>query len=326
MVGAGMHTIQTTGLALATDIAPEEARPRVVALLYVMLLVGACASALLIGAALRDFSQIRLIQVIQSCAFLTLALNIVALWRQEVRNPHLTRPRADRPSFSQTWRTFAKGAGVRRLLAAVGLGAAAFSMQDILLEPYGAQVLGLDVSATTTLTAASALGALGGVAVAAPLLARATDAHRIAGYGALAGVAAFGLVVLSGAFGSPLLFRIGAAGIGFGSGLFSIGTLTAAMAAASSGRAGLALGAWGAVQATCSGGAILAGGLVRDLVLSVDHAGVHPGPSDLAVSYIVVFLIEIALLFAALAVIGPLARHLDLQKRDKQFGLTEFPT
>ena len=40
LVGAGLHTTQTAGLALATDLAPDDARPRVVALLYVMLLVG----------------------------------------------------------------------------------------------------------------------------------------------------------------------------------------------------------------------------------------------------------------------------------------------
>ncbi|RZK91120.1 MAG: MFS transporter, partial [Methylobacterium sp.] len=40
MVGAGLHTTQTVGLALATDLAPAHARPRVVALLCVMLLAG----------------------------------------------------------------------------------------------------------------------------------------------------------------------------------------------------------------------------------------------------------------------------------------------
>ena len=39
MVGAGLHATQTAGLALATDLAPKETRPRVVALMYVMLLV-----------------------------------------------------------------------------------------------------------------------------------------------------------------------------------------------------------------------------------------------------------------------------------------------
>jgi len=40
MIGVGLHTSQTAGVALATDLAPKESRPRVVALLYVMLLVG----------------------------------------------------------------------------------------------------------------------------------------------------------------------------------------------------------------------------------------------------------------------------------------------
>jgi BCD family chlorophyll transporter-like MFS transporter len=47
LVGAGLHTTQTAGLALATDLAPTDARPRVVALLYLMLLVGMVASAIL---------------------------------------------------------------------------------------------------------------------------------------------------------------------------------------------------------------------------------------------------------------------------------------
>ncbi len=45
LVGAGLHTVQTIGLALATDLAPERARPRVVALLCAMLLVGMAVSA-----------------------------------------------------------------------------------------------------------------------------------------------------------------------------------------------------------------------------------------------------------------------------------------
>ncbi|CAO4151430.1 hypothetical protein DHODJN_17045 [Methylorubrum extorquens] len=38
LVGAGLHTTQTVGLALATDLAPAHARPKVVALLCAMLL------------------------------------------------------------------------------------------------------------------------------------------------------------------------------------------------------------------------------------------------------------------------------------------------
>jgi MFS transporter, BCD family, chlorophyll transporter len=92
LVGAGLHTTQTAGLALATDLAPAASRPRVVALLYVMLLVGMVAGALAFGALLADFSQIRLIQVIQGAALTTMVLNLVALWKQEARDPSRTGP------------------------------------------------------------------------------------------------------------------------------------------------------------------------------------------------------------------------------------------
>ena len=65
LLGAGLHTTQTAGLALATDIAPEASRPRVVALLYVMLVVGMALSALIYGLLLSNFSQLTLIKVIQ---------------------------------------------------------------------------------------------------------------------------------------------------------------------------------------------------------------------------------------------------------------------
>ncbi len=59
LVGAGLHTTQTAGLALATDLAPVESQPRVVGLMYVTLLFGTIVSALLFGAYLRDFSPQR---------------------------------------------------------------------------------------------------------------------------------------------------------------------------------------------------------------------------------------------------------------------------
>ena len=63
---------------------------------------------------------------------------------------------------------------------------------------------------------------------------------------------------------SILLFAIGTALIGFGAGLFGHCTLTAAMGTARTGQIGLALGVWGAVQASAAGSAVAAGGLIRD--------------------------------------------------------------
>ena len=64
MVGLGMHTTQTAGLALATDISPEDKRPRVVALLYVMLLVGMVGASLVYGFLLQNYNPKLLIQLV----------------------------------------------------------------------------------------------------------------------------------------------------------------------------------------------------------------------------------------------------------------------
>jgi MFS transporter, BCD family, chlorophyll transporter len=316
LVGAGMHTTQTAGLALATDLATPEKAPRVVALLYVMLLVGMMISALVIGRLLVDFSPTRLVQIVQGVAAMTAVLNIIALWKQEARDPRRTAMAAEHPAFSTVWSAFIGVPATRRLLVAIGLGAAAFAMQDVLLEPYGGQVLGLSVGATTSLTALWALGTLAGFALAAKSLTNGSDPHRLAGNGGVAGIAAFLMIIFAAPSQSVGLLYVGAMTMGFGGGLFSVGTLTAAMALSKDGRSGLALGAWGAVSATSAGTAILLGGLLRDVMATSS-------------GYTAVFLTEIVLLLAMLIAIGPLVRRVggafETYPTGK-FGLTEFPT
>ncbi len=328
LVGAGMHTVQTAGLALATDLAAEESRPRVVALFYVMLLVGMVVSSLTFGVLLEEFSPTQLVQVVQGAAAVTMALNLIALWKQEARNPDLTDPRKERPSFFESWRTFSAGGASSRLLVAVGLGTAGFTMQDILLEPYGGEVLSLSVSETTQLTALLATGMLVSYAFAARRLSRGADPCRLSALGVLIGIVAFATVIFAAPLESPLLFRVGTTLIGLGGGLFAVGTLTAAMGLARSGQSGLALGAWGAVQATATGGAVALGGAIRDVMSGfVADGAFGPTIAGPAASYGMVYHLEIVLLIVTLFVIVPLARRAraDRSQTGTKLGLAEFP-
>jgi BCD family chlorophyll transporter-like MFS transporter len=330
LVGAGAHTTQTAGLALATDLAPASARPRVVALLYLMLLAGMLVSACGFGAMLQPFSNTRLVQVVQSAALLTVALNLVALWKQEARNPSRTTAVADaaRRRFSDAWHAFLHGGRSARLLVATGLGAAGFSMQDVLLEPYGGQVLHLAVGATTTLTAVMAFGAIAAFALAAHRLTRGGDPARLAAAGAVVGTFAFAAVIFASPLASPALFRAGTMLIGFGGGLFSVGTLTAAMALEAGDASGLALGAWGAVQATAAGTAVALGGAIRDLMGQLaSHGILGDGLRDPTVGYSIVYHLEIGILFVALVAIGPLAAPAARRTGapSARFGLAELP-
>ena len=327
LTGLGMHVSQTAGLALATDLASEETRPRVVALLYLMLLIGMIGSALIFAALLKDFGYVRLIQVIQSAAVLTLVLNVVAMFKQEVRRPDLTSHALARPTFGRAWRDFITLPQARRLLWALGLGTIGFTMQDILLEPYGAQVLGLSVSGTTMLTAIFAGGMVLALLTTARSLANGTDPILIASVGVLFGVAGFSFVCFSALVESSPLFQIGAILIGFGHGLFAVGMLTAAMMFGGKKMAGLTLGAWGAVQATATGVAVFSGGAIRDLVSSWGELGLlGMAMRSPAAGYLSVYFFEIALLFLALASLGPLARRV-MTSVDSADGLKleDFP-
>lgn len=329
LTGAGMHVTQTAGLALATDIASDDKRPRVVALLYVMLLVGMMLAAFTIGNLLLDFSATKLIQIIQGAAVLTMVLNIAALWKQEARNRALTTSTKADPRFGDIWASFTAQPNAKRLLLSIGLGAMAFAMQDALLEPYGGEILGLSVGSTTSLTGAWAIGALIAFAYSGRQLSAGADPLRLAGLGAVAGIGAFLMTLFAAPLNSVPLLYIGAAIIGFGTGLFSVGTMIAAMGLAQKDSAGLALGAWGAVQASCAGAGIALGGLIRDGMTYIAlQEGVGQTLAHRATGYGAVYALEIILLLVTLVVLGPvIGLHLDNEKAiNEKFGLTEFPT
>lgn len=306
LVGAGLQTTQTAGLALASDLAPAALRPKVIALMYAMLLAGMVVCGLAFGTLLSRFSEFRLIQVVQGTAMATMALNILALWKQEARDP--TRRAAPAPpDFFATWRRYAAQGSARRFLVAVSVGTVALNMEDIILEPYGGQILHLSVSATTVLTATLAGGALLAFVLAARALRRGQDPYRLAAHGLLMGLLAFAAVIFSAPLGSGALFRAGAAAIGFSNGLFCVGTLAAAMDRDQVAGSGLALGAWGAVQAGAAGIAMAFGGAVRDLISSLASRGaLGPALVGPSIGYSFVYHIELYLLLVTLVVLGPL--------------------
>jgi BCD family chlorophyll transporter-like MFS transporter len=301
LVGAGLHTVQTTGLALATDLAPREDHPKVVGFMYSMLLIGTIGSAFIFGYALSEYSPGRLVQVIQACAVATLVLNVVAIWKQEARSRD-RKPRArreDDPSFRTAWQALKGRDRALRRLAVLALGTMAFTMEDVLLEPYGGEILGMSVSSTTFLTATLALGGLIGFAWASRVLGRGGDPWRMARAGALVGLPAFAAVIVAAPLASPALFITGTFFIGAGAGLFGHGTLTSTMQMAPPEQAGLALGAWGAVQATAGGLAMGLGGILRDVIAS---------PWGSLAGYEAVYVIELLMLIGTLVLMAPLLR------------------
>ncbi len=304
LVGAGVHMVQTVGLALATDLVEEEDQPKVVGLMYVMLLVGMVLSALVFGALLENYTPGRLIQVIQGAAVVTMSLNLFALWKQEARDRARAQQmqKAKQVPFKEAWTQLISQPGKKRLLGVIALGTFGFGAADVLLEPYGGQALGFSVAETTKLTALLAGGTLLGFGIASRVLGAGGSPERLGLLGALIGIPGFAAIIFSSLGGGPFVFLVGTVLTGLGAGLFGHATLTATMRSAKRHQIGLALGTWGAVQATAAGLGVAIAGIVRDVILSVsaqDGISAH-------VPYNAVFAIEVVFLALACATLIPL--------------------
>jgi BCD family chlorophyll transporter-like MFS transporter len=314
LVGAGVHIVQTVGLALATDLVAQEDQPKVVGLMYVMLLFGMVVSALIFGTLLETYTPGRLIQVIQGAAVVTVALNLLAMWQQEARS----RARAQAMKVAKPV-PFARALGelmasrkTLSLLVVIALGTFGFGMADVLLEPYGGQALGLSVADTTKLTALLAGGTLFGFAMASRRLSAGGAPMKMALAGAAIGVPGFVAIILSSLAGGLPVFLAGTFATGVGAGLFGHATLTQTIRSAPRNRTGLALGAWGAVQATAAGIGIALAGIVRDLIV-----GFHAGTGSASQTpYTVVFTIEIVFLLLAIGVMIPLVKSFSGQPEE----------
>ena len=176
-----------------------------------------------------------------------------------------------------------------------------------------------------------------GFEVAFTTMARAATAEefsdrplRLAGFGGVAGAFSLPLILLAAPLESPLVLAIGTVLLGFGSGLFAVGTLTAAMDLQTVGDGGLAVGAWGAVHALSAGVAVALGGILRDVFAGLVNAGgFAPEFAGPAAGYMAVYQLEIVVIVIALVALGPLtdpgwADRTNTRRR--AFGLPELPS
>lgn len=331
LVGAGAHTTQTAGLALATDIVDEDKRPRVIALMYLMMLMGTLVSALVLERLLTGFTPFKLIQVIQGTAVFTVVCNAFSLWKQEARVRGVVEYKKGerRPMFRDAWRTFSEGGSAVRLLVASGLGFFAYNLQDVLLEPYGGEILKFSVAETTALTAIMAFGAVIAFAWSANVMRANTDPIKLASHGVIVGILGFALIAAASINKSAFLFRVGVMMIGFGEGLFGVGTLSFAMNIRDASQHGIALGAWGAVFATAEGLSFAVSGVTKDwLSHLVARGALGPNIASPAAPYTAVYLTEIVVLLATLIPLYSLLRREPAQESvdsSRTFGLADIP-
>ncbi len=320
--GIGVNIVETIFLALVSDITPAKERGKVLAVLWIMLVLGTIVSSIIISYLLTDYTHQRLIQVMQGSAVVFIVFAFIALWDRERINKHGMLEKLEdirvRLSLGESIRMLMGQKALRNLFIILFLATAGFATHDVLLEPYGGQVLNMSVAATTQLTALWGVAMLLAIAVSGWMLWKGHSAVTMIITGCAVG--AVGFLVISFASDAALVnpFRGGVALIGIGRGLFIVASIALVMSLTDIGHAGLFIGLWGVMQALAQGFGTIGGGLVRDI------AQYQTG--SVVLGYTVVYGASLALLVLSLVLVVALRLGRSLRAAKSPWeGLRDLP-
>ncbi len=280
--GLGINVGATTYLALVTDETGERERGRVVSIIWTMMMFGILAAALGSAAYLETYSFSRLVTLFAVAAAAGIVLVALAVWGLEHRRA-APRPGGRHP-FHAALLVLRRSRQTRLFFTFILLGLFFHFLQDVILEPFGGEVLGLGVRQTTLFNAYNMVGVIAGLLLGGAWAIPRLGKKRVTALGNAISVLAFALLVAVALRRDPGPVPVAIVLMGLGTGAFTVGGVSLMMDLTVSGQAGLFVGAWTLAQALAKFGSSVLSGAIHNVVVG---AG---GSSHVA--YAAIFAIE----------------------------------
>jgi MFS transporter, BCD family, chlorophyll transporter len=305
MIGIGVGAAGTSLLALLATRTAEARRPAAASLTWIMMIVGIVISAGTAGALLDPYSPQRLIAVAAGVVAVAFCITCLAVWGVEGA-PQVEEKREAAP-FGEALRGIWGDPLTRLFSVFVFFSMLAYSMQDLILEPFAGLVFGMTPGQSTSLSGVQHQGVLAGmilVGVGGHAFGGAKDSgpsmklKRWIVAGCFASAVALASLALAARAGPGWPLAINVALLGFANGMFAvaaIGSMLELAGRGSPGHEGIRMGLWGAAQASAFGIGGFAGAFAVDRLRAAFAAD---GPA-----FEMVFAIE-AVLFLVAAIIA----------------------
>jgi len=294
--GFGRNLAHNTFQALLSDKFVGDQRPRAITLYEVATLLGTVIGAGALGGVLEVYDPGRLVAVTIGAMTVVFVLSLFAAGGQEPRTAleQEATERARELSFGTALRKVATSdPQVRLFFTLVVMAFIGTLAQDVLLEPYGALVLGMEVGDTTRLTAFWGVGVLISMLISGTILIKFLGYKLVLQFGLVSSILVFAGIIAVGASGNASLFRNLVFVMGLGTGLAGAGMLAGIITFTTMIRAGLLMGIWGFANLLGRAVGSIMGGAVVDIGMNMTNG-------NALVSYSAVFAIEIIMLFGAL--------------------------
>ena len=282
MIGAGVGAAGTSVLAmLASGVAPQR-RAAAAATTWIMMVAGIVIAAGSAGALLDPYSEQRLAYVAGGIVGLAIIVSFTAMRGLEAK---VSIPRTTHeepvPNFPDAVREILGEVEARRFTLFIFVSMLAYSMQDLILEPFAGLLFAMTPGQSTSLSGLQHGGVLVGMIVSG--VGGSAFAGRLPGelrtwivLGCLGSALALCGLATAAVVGPGWPLAANVVILGLFNGLFAVAAIGAMMGLAGAGqttREGVRMGVWGAAQAIAFG----SGGLIG--ALGVDAAR-HAMPSD----------------------------------------------
>jgi len=257
-------------------------------------MLGMVMGAGAIKGALKVYDPATLAQVALGVAVAVLVLAVLGAIGQEkrVEVAKVAAEKVRQVKFSEAFQTVVLAdRQVRLFFIIVVLTFVGTLAQDVLLEPFGALVLKMQVGETTGLTQFWGIGVLIAMLASGLFLLKALGHMRLMRAGMLISILAFAGPILAGILGNVSLFKGAVFIMGIGTGLAGAGMLSGTLAFTTRLRAGMLVGVWGVANMTGHAFGSLLGGVTVDSVRALTG-------SPLA-AYSAVFGLEMVILLVA---------------------------
>lgn len=291
--GMGFNFATVSYLSLATEMAGEEHRARTIGIMWFMLIVAMIIAGIVIARSLREYSEAALFQAFYMTCAVSLILGFGGLLGLEKRYVAV-QAQVARRSYTEMLHAIATNAQARLFFGYLILLLIAILGQDILLEPYAADLLAVPIDQTTRYTSIWGGALLFGLLITDQIVRRSSKIRASAIGSVLVGLGLL-LIAASGMLNIKAMLVPSLVVFGFGSGISTASNLALMLDMTIPGQVGIFVGAWGLADALARLIGTLLSGTLRDVVFWLT--------SNKATGYVSVFLVEAAAIFISLAIL-----------------------
>ncbi len=296
LFGFGLQVATTAYYALIADVVPEEHIGKVTGASWTLMVLTAIISNWNIGNYLKVFTPERLTEVAEIGGLVTLFFGLLAILGVESRNAQAAEGKGKHSiTFAQSVRLLSSSPRTLQFALYIFISIFALFANEVVMDPFGAEVFGMPVSVTTKLFKPMMGGTqLIFMLITGFLLSR-IGFKRGAYFGNTFSAIGFAIIIAAGFLLDYSLLRIGLVITGMGLGAASVSNISMMMNM-TAGRSGIYIGLWGTAQSLAIFIGHSGAGVIRDVIYTL--SGNHMW------AYATIFCIEI-IAFTASSVVLP---------------------